>query len=136
MLIYIQEINLIRHFFLGILHSKESCNLIGRKLRTRVLPDKGFRWYIDHKIFQFGLIPGKNNGVFQKMYKHHIWLILFIYGLKKICPKILFLPDFFQSWRSIIGFQPKLVSDGRTHRWTSMNGPFQPAKAEGQKMVC
>ena len=47
MFICVSKINFIVYFFLGILHFKESCNLIGQhsilayKSRTRIFPDMG-----------------------------------------------------------------------------------------------
>ena len=68
MFIYMQKTNFIIHFFLEILHFKESCNLIGwqhRELEFCQIWD--WWWNINNNIsFQFRLYTRKTNGKFFK----------------------------------------------------------------------
>ena len=90
MFISMQKTNLITHFFLEILHFKESCNLIGwqhQELEFRQIWD--WWWNINSNIsFHFRLFPRKTNDkIFLKIQKNLFW--------GHFGP---FLPKFGQKW--------------------------------------
>ena len=64
-----KKINFIIHFFFEILHSKESCNLIGSQHFGSWHKNQNYRWNINDNIsFHFQLLPWKNNHkIFQKI---------------------------------------------------------------------
>ena len=79
--VYLQaKINFIIHFFLEILHFRESSNLTGpqhlaHNSRTRILPDMKLVVKISHNIsFHLRLFPVKTNAkIFQKILKNLLW---------------------------------------------------------------
>ena len=70
MFICMPKINFIIHFFLEILHFKESCNLIDRhhNSRTRISSDMGLMVRYNNISFRFRLFPGKTNDKFFKTF--------------------------------------------------------------------
>ena len=79
MVIWMPKVNFIIHFFLEILHCKESYNFIGQQhfgpyLRTRILI-RDCWWNINKNIsFHFRLFPRNVNGeLFLKIWKNLLW---------------------------------------------------------------
>ena len=105
MFIYIQKINLVPKVFLGILHFKESCNLIGlsvliHNLRARQV--MGFAVKYKWQCFILDYFQRKLEAFFSKnplFLAHcvHIWA-------KQNVPQVLFLSVFFKKnfWLSIV----------------------------------
>ena len=93
MFICMPKINFIIHFFLEMLHFKESCKLIGHKIwpitqEPEFCQTWHWWWNISNKIsFHFRLLPRKTNNIFQTIQKD-----LFCSHSRP------FLPKFGQKW--------------------------------------
>ena len=132
MFICMQKTNFIIHFFLEILHFKESCNLIGwqhRELEFCQIWD--WWWNINNNIsFHFRLFPRKTNDkIFQKIKKPNFGAILGPFPWSKGLSVVRYsnyLPSYKKSAKTIEPFLRKTPSwrvdrriDGQTD-----NGDF------------